>query len=108
MQEGTMGGWKTVFEDEVEGRLVTVKVYESKEPEDQHEAPAVRVTTTFLDAYEDVLEPTQDSHPPILVPEVVGRTITLEPYNLDDLEGELIEVGFRPEAAVSIVSKIPL
>ena len=52
-----MGGWKTVFEDEVEGRLVTVKVYESKEPEDQHEAPAVRVTTTFLDAYEDALEP---------------------------------------------------
>jgi hypothetical protein len=103
-----MGGWKTVFEDEVEGRLVTVKVYESKEPEDQHEAPAVRVTTTFLDAYEDALEPTQDSHPPILVPEVAGRTITLEPYNLDDLEGELIEVGFRPEAAVSIVSKIPL
>jgi hypothetical protein len=103
-----MGGWKTVFEDEVEGRLVTVKVYESDEPEDQHEAPAVRVTTTFLAAYEDALEPIQDSHPPILVPEVASRTITLEPYNLDDLEGELIEVGFRPEADVSIVSKIPL
>lgn len=103
-----MGAWNTVFEDEVEGRLVTVKVYESDEPEDQDEAPAVRVTTTFLDAYEDTLEPTQDIHAPIRVPEVAGRTITLEPSSLDDLEGELIEVGFRPEAAVSIVSKIPL
>jgi hypothetical protein len=102
-----MGAWNTVFEDEVEGRLVTVKIYESDEPEDR-EGPAVRVTTASIDDYEGIFEQGEDSQTLVLLTEVAGRTITLETYSLDDLEGELIEVGFRPEAAVSIVSKIPV
>ena len=34
--------------------------------------------------------------------------ITLEPYSLEDLEGELMEVGFSPEAAAQIASKVPV
>src|SRR5690349_19027305 len=103
-----MGAWNTVFEDEVEGRLVTVKLYESNEPEDQDEAPTVRVITTFLDAYEGAAEPANDGETRVEASEVAGRTVTLEPYSFEDLEGELIEIGFRPEAAVSIVGKIPV
>ena len=44
-----MGEWKTVFEDEVEGRLVTVKLYESAVVEDQDESAALRVTLPFRD-----------------------------------------------------------
>jgi hypothetical protein len=34
--------------------------------------------------------------------------ITLEPDTVEDLEEELIEIGFSPEAAKWIVSKVPL
>jgi hypothetical protein len=108
MLEGHMGAWNTVFEDEVEGRLVTVKVYESGEPEDRDESPALRIITTSIDDCEGMLSQSESAQTLLLAPEMAGRTITLEPYSLDDLEGELIEVGFRPEAAVSIVSKIPV
>ena len=43
-----MGEWKTVFEGEVEGRLVMVKVYESEDAADENTDPAVRVTTTAM------------------------------------------------------------
>ena len=33
--------------------------------------------------------------------------MTLEPYSLDDLAGELMEIGFSPEAAASVASKVP-
>jgi hypothetical protein len=36
-----------------------------------------------------------------------GALITLEPDTLDDLEGDLIEVGLSTEAAARIVSKVP-
>ena len=86
-----MGEWNAVFEDEVEGRLVTIKVYRSDEPADEDEGPAVRVTTTSVDDYPDVLE--QDGDTLLLEREDAGRLITLEPDSLDDLEGELM--GFR-------------
>ncbi len=99
-----MGEWKTVFEDEVEGRPVTVKVYQSDEAEGGDEGQPVRVITT--DEYPDVLDE-KDGQTPLVDPEDAGRLITLEPYSLDDLEGELMEVGFSPEAAAMIVSKVP-
>ena len=39
-----MGEWRTVFEEEVEGRLVTVKIYQSEDTadDDGDEGPAVR------------------------------------------------------------------
>jgi hypothetical protein len=103
-----MGAWAIVFEDEVEGRLVTVKVYQSDEPEDQDEAPAVRVITTAIDEGAGRSEVISDGEAVARETRASDRTITLEPYSLDDLEGELVELGFRPEAAVSIIRKIPV
>ena len=40
--------------------------------------------------------------------EATARLITLEPYSVEDLEGELMEVGFSPEAAAQIASKVPV
>jgi hypothetical protein len=106
IQEESMGEWKTVFEDEVDGRLVTVKVYQSNEAVDSDDGLAVRVTTTSVDDYPGVLV-AEDGDTLLVEREDAGRLITLEPYSLDDLEGELMEVGFSPEAAVTIASKVP-
>jgi hypothetical protein len=51
IQEGNMGEWKTVYEDEVEERWVTLKVYEG---DDGDEDPVVRVTVVLIeDAAQD-------------------------------------------------------
>lgn len=104
-----MGEWNTVFEGEVEGRLVTVKVYQSTDEADREDdgGPAVRVTTTSVDDYPGILEE-EDGDTLLVEREEAGRLITLEPYSLKDLEGELMEVGFSPEAAATIVSKVPV
>ena len=44
-----MGEWKTVYEDEVEERWVTVKVYETEDNMDGDEGPAVRVTAAPIE-----------------------------------------------------------
>jgi hypothetical protein len=107
IQEGNMGEWKTVFEDEVEGRLVAVKVYHTDQAadEDGDEGPAVRVTTTSVDEYPAAVE--EDGDTLLLEREDISRLITLEPDGLEDLEGELMEVGFSPEAATIIAGKVP-
>jgi len=104
-----MDEWNTVFEGEVEGRLVTVKVYQCTAEGDCEDdgGPAVRVTTTSVDDYPGILEE-GDGDTLLIEREEAGRLITLEPYSLKDLEGELIEVGFSPEAAATIVSKVPV
>jgi hypothetical protein len=43
--EENMGEWKAVFDGEVEGRPVMVKVYDSEDDETEDGEPAVRVTT---------------------------------------------------------------
>ncbi|KFG69309.1 hypothetical protein [Microvirga sp. BSC39] len=92
-----MGEWKTVYEDEVEERWVTLKVYESED--DGDEDPVVRVTVTPLeDAEQD--EGRRE-------PEAEDNLITLEPDPVEDLEEELIEIGFSPVAAAWIVGKVP-
>ncbi|WP_262029497.1 hypothetical protein [Microvirga sp. Mcv34] len=102
-----MGEWNTVFEGEVEGRLVTVKVYQSADGEDHEDEgdPTVRVTTTTVDDYPGVLEG-EDGNTLLVEREEAGRLVTLEPYSLNDLEGELMEVGFSPGAAATIRSKV--
>jgi hypothetical protein len=102
-----MGEWKTVYEDEVEGRPVAIKVYESEDAEDEDEGIAVRVVTTFIRDDEGALEQNDDGQTLIASPASVGTPITLEPAMLDDLEEELREVGFSDEAAAQIVSRVP-
>jgi hypothetical protein len=77
-----VGEWKIIFDNEIEGRWGTVKVYESEDDEDGDEGPVVRVTAA-------------------------ASSITLEPDPVEDLEEESIEIGFSPEATMWLVSKVP-
>jgi hypothetical protein len=102
-QEGRMGEWKTVYEDEVEERWVTLKVYESGDDEDD-DGPVVRVTVAAID---DEPEQMGDEPKPSAEPDAEDNSITLDPDAVEDLEEELIEIGFSPEAVRWIVSKVP-
>jgi hypothetical protein len=103
IREWRMSEWKTVYEDEVEGRWVTLKVYESEDEEDGDDSPVVRVTVTPLEN----VEQNEDRPEPVAGAEAGGISITLDPDDVEDLEEELIEIGFSPEAATWIVSKVP-
>ncbi len=94
-----MGEWKTVYEDEVEERWVTLKVYESED--DGDEDPVVRVTVAPL---EDAEQDEGGRNPGA---EDEDNSITLEPDPVDDLEEELLEIGFSQVAADWIVSEVP-
>jgi hypothetical protein len=98
--EGRMGEWKSVYEDEVEGRWVTLKVYESDDDKDEDDGPVVRVTITPLENVEN-----EDKQEPIA--EAGDNLITLDPDDVEDLEEELIETGFSPGAVRWILSKVP-
>jgi hypothetical protein len=105
--EGQIGEWNTVFEDEVEGRWVTIKVYASADDEDADEGPLVRVTAAPIEDVEDELVQSEGGQKSAAKREIVGSAITLEPDPIEDLEEELIEIGFSPEAATWIAGKIP-
>ncbi len=94
-----MGEWKTVYEDEVEERWVTLKVYESED--DGNEDPVVRVTIATLEDAE------QDEGGQTPGAEAEDNSITLEPDPVEDLEEELLEIGFSPVATAWIVGKVP-
>ena len=98
-----MGEWKTVYEDEVEERWVTVKVYESEDDED--EDPVVRVTITPIEDVEGELEQNEHGQRPVAEAKAADRSITLEPDPVEDLEEELIEISFSREAAAWILRK---
>jgi hypothetical protein len=102
-----MGEWKTVFEDEVEQRWVIVKVYEGADDEDEDDSPLVRVTAALIDDAELALEQSEDSPTPTAKRETAGSAVTLEPDPIEDLEEELLEIGFSPEAAAWIARKVP-
>jgi hypothetical protein len=108
IQEGNMGEWKTVYEDEVEERWVTLKVYESEDDEGEDDGPVVRVTVAPI--ADEAGEPEQagDEPKPIAEPDADDNSLTLDPDAIEDLEEELIEIGFSPEAAAWIVSKVPV
>jgi hypothetical protein len=95
-----MGEWKTVYEDEVEERWVTLKVYEG-EDDDGDENPVIRVTVEPVENLEQE-EVRQNS-----ATGAEGSLITLEPDPVEDLEEELLEIGFSQVAADWIVSKVP-
>ena len=100
-----MGEWKTVYEDEVEERWVTVKVYESEDDEDGDEGPVVRVTAAPIGDVEAEPEQNGAVQMPVAEADAAGSSITLEPDPVEDLEEELTEIGFSPEAAAWIVRK---
>ncbi len=100
-----MGEWKTVYEDEVEERWVVVKVYESEDDEDGDEDPVVRVTITPIEDDENELKQNETVQTPVAEAKAADRSITLEPDPVEDLEEELIEIGFSPEAAAWILRK---
>jgi len=99
-----MGEWKTVYEDEVEERWVTLKVYESGDDDEDDDGPVVRVTVAPID---DEPEQMGDEPKPTAEPDAEDNSITLDPDAIEDLEEELIEIGFSPEAVRWIVSKVP-
>lgn len=99
-----MGEWKTVYADEVEGRWVTLKVYESEDAEEEDADPVVRVTVAPI---EDV-EQNEDGQKLVAETDADDKSITLDPDAVEDLEEELIEIGFSPAAAAWIVSKVPV
>lgn len=94
-----MIGWKMIFEDEVEHRLVTVKVYESRQDEDGDEGLAMRVIVAAADDDEEGQAAGAEA-------QGADSLITLEPSTLEDLEEELIEIGFTPEAAAWIADQV--
>jgi hypothetical protein len=104
--ERQVGEWKTVFEDEVEQRWVTVKVYESVDDRDDDAGPLVRVTAAVIDDAELALGQSEDSPRSTTQGEKAGSAITLEPDPIEE-EEELMEIGFSPEAAAWIAGKIP-
>jgi hypothetical protein len=105
IREEKMGEWKIVFDGEVEGRLVTVKVYDSDIDGDEDAEPAVRVTVTSIEV--GVPEPIKDGQTLLAEPTAAGASITLDPAIFSDLEEELIEIGFSPEASAYIVRTVP-
>jgi len=100
-----MREWKIVFDGEVEGRLVTVRVYDSDVDGDEDAEPAVRVTVISIEA--DAPESIENGQSLFAVPKAAGASITLDPAVFSDLEEELIEVGFSREAATRIVDTVP-
>ena len=100
-----MGEWKTVYEDEVEGRWVILKVYESEDGEEDDDAPVVRVTVAPIDEAGEP-EPKAASEADADA-DAEDNSVTLDPDAVEDLEEELIEIGFSPEAATWIVNKVP-
>ncbi len=82
LEENT-GEWKIVFDGEVEGCPVVVKVYDSEDNESEAGEPAVRVTTVPIGDGASALE--RNERTPLSGPEVAG-SIILDPAIFDDLE----------------------
>jgi hypothetical protein len=102
-----MGEWKTVYEDEVEERWVTLKVYESEDDGEEDDGPVVRVTVAPIADEPGEPEPRDDGPKPAAGPDADDNSIILDPEAVEDLEEELLEIGFSPEAARWIVGKVP-
>jgi hypothetical protein len=103
-----MGKWDTVINDEFDGHLVVVEVRRSNDQPDigQDGQPGVRVTITCLRDCDDEAGRAASGQTSMTTDDPAGALITLEPDTVDDLEGDLIEVGFSTEAAARISSKV--
>ena len=99
-----MGELKTIDDDEVEGRWVTLKVYESDNAEDGDDEPVVRVTVAPMEN----AEANEGGQKLMTGTDGDDNSITLDPDMIEDLEEELTEIGFSAQAADWIISKIPV
>jgi hypothetical protein len=104
-----MGKWETVINDEFDGHLVVVEVRRSdfETAISQGGQSGVRVTITCLRDCDDEMNIAASEQTSTATYDPAGALITLEPDTLDELEGDLIEVGFSTEAAARIVSRVP-
>jgi len=104
-----MGKWDTVIKDEFDGHLVVVEVRRSdfEMGIDQGRQTGVRVTITCLRDCDDDPVKAASGQTSMTTYDPAGALITLKPDTLDELEGDLIEVGFSTEAAARIVSRVP-
>jgi hypothetical protein len=103
-----MGKWDTVIKDEFDGHLVVVEVRRSDFETDisQGGHPGLRVTITCLRDCDDETGMAASGQTSTETYDMAGALITLGPDTLDELEGDLIEVGFSTEAAARIASKV--
>jgi hypothetical protein len=103
-----MGKWDTVINEEFDGHLVVVEVYRSDVETDSGQGgqPGIRVTITCLRDCDDDMDIAASEQTKTATYDSAGALITLEPDTLDELEGDLIEVGFSTEAAARISSKV--
>ena len=99
-----MGEWKTVHADEVEGCWVTLRTYESEDAEDEDDDPVVRVTVAALEDGEQ----NEAGQTPVTRADADDNSITLDPDAVENLEEELIEIGFSSEAVAWFVGKGPV
>ena len=103
-----MGKWDTVINDEFDGHLVVLEVRRPNDQPDigQDRQPGLRVTITCLRDCDDEMNIAASEQTSTATYDPAGALITLEPDTLDELEGDLIEVGFSTEAAARISSKV--
>ena len=72
--------------------------------DEDDDGPVFRLTVAPID---DEPEQMGDEPEPIAEPDAEDNSITLDPDAIEDLEEELIEIGFSPEAVRWILSKVP-
>ena len=103
-----MGNWDTVVNEEFDGHLVVVEVRRSDFEMDvgQDGQSGVRVTIMCLRDCDDETGMAASGQARVATDDPAGALITLEPDTLDELEGDLIEVGFSTEAAIRVASRV--
>ena len=86
-----MGGWRTVLNEQIEGRPVRAEVHDSGD---------MKVTTTLAE---------DDPGDPILAlpPRTIGSSIEIQEEDQAEMETALREVGFSAAAAARIMSALP-
>ena len=87
----TMGGWRTVLDEQIEGRPVRAEVHDSGD---------MKVTTTLAE---------DDPGDLILAlpPRAVGSSIEIEEEDQAEMEMTLRKEGFSAAAAARIMSALP-
>jgi hypothetical protein len=87
----TMGGWRTVLNEQIEGRPVRAEIHDSGD---------MKVTTTLAE---------DDPGDPILAlpPRAVGSSIEIQEEDQAEMEKALRTEGFSAAAAARIMSALP-
>jgi hypothetical protein len=87
----TMGGWRTVLNEQIEGRPVRAEIHDSGD---------MKVTTTLAE---------DDPGDPILAlpPRAAGSSIEIQEEDQAEMEKALRTEGFSAAAAARIMSALP-